>query len=125
LCPLRRQSSGPDPRPAAVVPAAAHPVAANPPSASAFPPAPWRAAHLRQSNLPQALTPFIGRAAEEQAVRALLLEPPGRLLTLTGTPGIGKTRLALAVAAGPSVAEHFGDGVYLVELAPVTEPGLV
>ena len=87
--------------------------------------APWRAAQLRHSNVPQALSAFIGRAPEEQAIRALLLQPQVRLLTLTGTPGIGKTRLALEVAAGSIVAEHFDDGVCLVELAPVTTPNLV
>src|SRR5205814_4274667 len=45
------------------------------------------------------------------------------LLTLTGAPGIGKTRLALQVAS--DVLDHFEDGVFLVELAPVSDPGEV
>ena len=46
-----------------------------------------------------------------------------RLLTFTGPPGIGKTRLALAVAA--ELPDQFEDGVYFVNLAPITEPSLV
>ena len=71
----------------------------------------------RRSNLPRSLPPLVGRAeaitAAGAAVRA------SRLVTLTGPGGVGKTRLALAVAA--ELAEDFPDGVWLVELAAVAD----
>jgi predicted ATPase/class 3 adenylate cyclase/Arc/MetJ-type ribon-helix-helix transcriptional regulator len=72
------------------------------------------------NNLPIQLTSFIGRAKELGEVRQLLSE--GRLLTLTGPGGSGKTRLALQVAS--EVLEHF-HGVFFVALAPITDSGLV
>ena len=96
-----------------------------PTHATSSPQAPWRAAQRRHSNLPQALTSFIGRDAEEAALRTLLLQPRVHLLTLVGTPGIWKTRLSLEVASRADVTEHFADGVFLVELAPITTPSLV
>jgi predicted ATPase/DNA-binding SARP family transcriptional activator len=74
-------------------------------------------------NLPVQLAPFIGREAQLAEVGALLRRPEVRLLTLTGAGGAGKTRLALQ-AASEALAEY-PDGVYLVELAPVRDPGLV
>ena len=71
-------------------------------------------------NLPAPLTSFVGRQKEIGEVSGLL--EASRLLTLTGPAGTGKTRLALQVAA--QVAEHFADGAYLVELAPLKDPGL-
>ena len=53
----------------------------------------------------------------------LVLRAPGRLVTLTGTGGCGKTQLALVVAAG--LVDTFSDGVWLVELATVQAPHLV
>ena len=69
-------------------------------------------------NLPLELSSFVGRAREMAEVRRLLADY--RLLTLTGPGGCGKTRLALAVAA--EMSGSFGDGVWLVELAPLSDP---
>jgi non-specific serine/threonine protein kinase len=74
-------------------------------------------------NLPAQPTPFVGREREARAVRRLLRRPEVRLLTLTGTGGVGKTRLALQVAT--DLVGAFADGARLVSLAPITEPGLV
>jgi predicted ATPase/DNA-binding CsgD family transcriptional regulator len=76
-----------------------------------------------RSNLRLSRTPLIGRDHEIAAVQRLLLENEAGLLTLTGPGGIGKTRLALQVAAG--LLDHFLHGVYFVSLAPITEPPLV
>ncbi|MFA0732356.1 MAG: hypothetical protein RJAPGHWK_002247 [Candidatus Fervidibacter sp.] len=73
------------------------------------------------NNLPIVLTSFIGREREMEEIKALLKQ--GRLVTLTGTGGCGKTRLALEVAM--EVMEEFPDGVWLVELAPLKETELV
>ena len=67
------------------------------------------------------LTEFIGRRAELARVRAAL--EGARLVTLTGPGGIGKTRLALQVAAGAGRA--FRDGVWLAELGGLRDPGLL
>ncbi|GAA1533450.1 ATP-binding protein [Kribbella lupini] len=71
--------------------------------------------------LPAELTSFVGRRRELTDARALLAT--GRLLTLTGVGGVGKTRLALRLAA--QVRRTFPDGVWFVELASVEEPQLV
>jgi len=75
------------------------------------------------NNLPAQLTPLIGREQESQAACALARQTGVRLITLTGTGGIGKTRLALHIA-GELLAD-FADGVALVALAPITDPDLV
>ncbi len=72
-------------------------------------------------NLPLQLTHFFGRDAELVEIRDKLAQQ--RLVTLTGTGGVGKTRLALEVAAG--LRTQFEDGVYFIELAALTEPRLV
>lgn len=73
------------------------------------------------SGLPAPRTAFIGREREISELTALL--PSTRLLTLTGAGGCGKTRLALEIAS--RVAEHYADGVWFVDLAPLTDPALV
>src|SRR5579863_7309839 len=82
--------------------------------------APERAA---TSNLPAYLTPLIGREQEVQAVCSLLQRPEVRLVTLTGTGGVGKTRLGLQVAT--DLLHDFTDGIYFVPLAPINDPALV
>jgi predicted ATPase/class 3 adenylate cyclase len=72
----------------------------------------------RPGNLPVQVSSFVGRERElEQAAAAL---SQARVVTLTGPGGVGKTRLALQTAA--QVAERFGDGAWLCELAPVRDP---
>jgi predicted ATPase/DNA-binding XRE family transcriptional regulator len=73
--------------------------------------------------LPGELTPLIGREREAEVIQHLLSHLEGRLLTLTGSGGVGKTRLALHVARAASDA--YRDGVVWVELAPVGEEALV
>jgi predicted ATPase/class 3 adenylate cyclase/DNA-binding CsgD family transcriptional regulator len=73
-------------------------------------------------NLPTQATSFVGRAAELAELRSLVAGR-SRLVTIAGPGGIGKSRLALQVAA--DVLDGTGDGVWLVELAPVADPELV
>jgi predicted ATPase/class 3 adenylate cyclase len=73
------------------------------------------------NNLAQQLTTFVGRKRELEEVRALLNHT--RLLTLSGAGGIGKTRLSQQLAA--EVLDDFPDGVWFVELAPLSDPRLV
>ena len=75
------------------------------------------------NNLSLQLTSFIGRERELIKVKEIL--SASRLLTLTGPGGTGKTRLALQAAADVLSDGTFADGVWLVELAPITEPSLV
>lgn len=72
-------------------------------------------------NLPIQLTRFIGRKRELAEIKRLLTDT--RLLTLIGSGGCGKTRLALQVAE--TVSENFKDGVWFVELASLRDPALV
>jgi predicted ATPase/DNA-binding CsgD family transcriptional regulator len=74
-----------------------------------------------RDNLPLQLTSFVGREREMAEVNRLL--GTSRLLTLTGPGGSGKTRLALSVAS--ELVDRFEEGVWIVELAPLSDPDLV
>ena len=73
----------------------------------------------RRHNLPIQLTSFIGRDDEIAMVTKLLAEG-GRLVTIAGSGGIGKTRLSLQIAS--ELIDEYPDGVWLVELANITDP---
>jgi predicted ATPase/class 3 adenylate cyclase len=73
------------------------------------------------NNLPIQMTSFVGRGQEIAEVKQSLIET--RLVTLTGSGGTGKTRLSLQVAT--EILDRFKDGVWLIELAPITDPDLV
>jgi predicted ATPase/class 3 adenylate cyclase len=78
---------------------------------------------VRLNNLPIQPTPLLGREREVAEIADLLRHADVRLLTLTGTGGTGKTRLALQSAA--DLIDEFEDGVFLVALAPISDPELV
>jgi predicted ATPase len=82
---------------------------------------PLRALDASPGNLRPAPTSFIGR--ESEVAELLTTLKAHRLVTLTGVGGVGKTRLALEVAAG--LADEFPDGVWLFELAAVADPAVV
>jgi predicted ATPase/DNA-binding SARP family transcriptional activator/class 3 adenylate cyclase len=73
------------------------------------------------NNLPEFVSSFVGREHELAQVRALVSD--NRLVTLTGAGGAGKTRLAVQVAA--ELLDGSGDGVWFVDLAPLSDPDLV
>ena len=73
------------------------------------------------NNIPAQLTSFIGRKAEIEEIKGLLTT--SRLVTLTGAGGCGKTRLSLQVAA--DLVGEYTNGVWLVELAPLSDPTLI
>ena len=79
--------------------------------------------HVRPHNLPAQPTSLIGREQEVAAACTLLRRPEVRLMTLTGTGGVGKTRLGLEVAT--ELLNDFPDGVYFVPLAAISDPALV
>ena len=83
----------------------------------------WNGQCVRFQNVPALLTPLIGREHELQAARDLLMYPDVRLVTLTGTGGIGKTHLALEL--GNELKEEFAHGVCFVSLDSITDPKLV
>ena len=98
---------GPVTRPSAPLPAVppALPVSPTPPQ--------------RRQMLPHYFTPFIGRALDLAQLAERLADPLGRLTTLVGPGGVGKSRLAVAAA---QTAPDFPDGVYFVALAGVEQP---
>src|SRR4029077_12100398 len=87
--------------------------------AQEFPP--LRSLDAFPGNLPVPVSSFIGREVEIARVEKALHE--SRVVTLTGVGGVGKTRLALQVAA--EVIGRFPDGAWLCELAPVSDPGAI
>jgi predicted ATPase/DNA-binding CsgD family transcriptional regulator len=91
--------------------------AVEPAEAERAPRSPERPSH----NLPSELSSFVGREKELTEVKRLLEN--NRLLTLTGSGGCGKTRLASAAAS--ELVERFEDGVWMVELGSLAEPSLV
>jgi predicted ATPase/DNA-binding CsgD family transcriptional regulator len=82
-----------------------------------------RAVPLLRHNLPAQPTPLVGRERDAATVTARLLDSAVRLLTLTGPPGTGKTRLAIAI--GDGLLGEFPDGVWFVPLEAVREPEAV
>ena len=83
---------------------------------------PARAASLlHQNNIPAPISSFVGRTRETEEVKQLLER--NRLVTLLGVGGIGKTRVALHVAA--DVVERYRDGVWLIELGSISDARLV
>jgi predicted ATPase/DNA-binding SARP family transcriptional activator/uncharacterized protein HemY len=97
------------------------PTTAVPSSATAVSALVFRRSSLVASNLPRPLSAFVGRERELQEVSACLTS--ARLVTLTGTGGIGKTRLAIRLAE--ESAEDFADGVWFVDLAALADAALV
>ena len=82
---------------------------------------PLRSLDALPGNLPRQMTSFVGRDKDVAEIAALVRSRP--LVTLTGVGGVGKTRLALEVAA--EVITDFPDGAWLCELAPLTDPDAI
>jgi non-specific serine/threonine protein kinase len=80
-----------------------------------------RSTSMPLDNLPAELTSFVGREQELAALPRLLSNT--RLMTLTGAGGVGKTRLAMRLAS--AVASQYPEGIWLVDLAPLTAPDLI
>jgi len=76
-----------------------------------------------KSNLPVQITTFVGRAAELADIKRLVQDV--HLLTLTGPAGAGKTRLATHAAAELAESDAFKDGVFFIDLAPVSQPEML
>lgn len=92
------------------------PLLSSTPPAAAAPAAPLR-------NLPTPLTPLIGRTEELVAIERCMQRSTTRMLTLTGPPGIGKTRMAIQITH--DLAGSFRDGVVFVALATIRDPDMV
>jgi predicted ATPase/DNA-binding NarL/FixJ family response regulator len=76
---------------------------------------------FREPNIPSELTSFVGRRTELASAKRQLAQ--SRIVTLTGNGGVGKTRLAVRMAL--DLSDRFPDGAWLVDLAPLNDPGLV
>ncbi len=111
----RELDVGPGPETDAVYEQFSRFVATRPAEGRAAPP------EKRRHNLPLQLSSFIGRERERNEVRRLLASH--RLVTLTGAGGVGKTRLALEVAA--DLLNDFAHGAWLIDLAPLSDPALL
>ncbi|MGI8549986.1 MAG: protein kinase domain-containing protein [Dehalococcoidia bacterium] len=85
--------------------------------------APLKTSESRPNNLPAQPTPLIGRGPLLASLEELLRGPQTRLVTLSGSAGVGKTRVALQFSA--DLQAEFEDGVAFVPLAPVSDPSLV
>ena len=85
---------------------------------------PQQAADAGASVLPRPTTPFLGREAEIEALLTYLQDPDQQLVCILGPGGMGKTRLALAVADRLAASDDhpFADGIVFVSLAALTEP---
>lgn len=77
----------------------------------------------RRATVPVSLAPLIGREQQAAELRALVLTPGVRLVTVTGRGGVGKTRLATAVAG--SLEKQFVDGAVWLDLSPITDSDMV
>jgi predicted ATPase len=88
---------------------------------SGFPSKSIPSSNKSNSNLPAPITTFIGREKEQSEVIRLITKH--RLVTLTGSGGVGKTRLAIKV--GEQILENYADGVWLLELASLNDPTLL
>ncbi|MFN8439998.1 MAG: helix-turn-helix domain-containing protein [Caldilineaceae bacterium] len=86
-------------------------------------PSPAQPRSVRLSNVPVPLTQLVGREQEVAQIVERLHQPMTRLLTLTGAPGSGKTRLSITVAQ--LLRSDFQDGVHFTSLAPISDPALV
>ncbi|HEU5200552.1 MAG TPA: helix-turn-helix domain-containing protein [Ktedonobacterales bacterium] len=101
------------------------------PDLSPFSPTEWESPpvvlaqrlHASRDQLPVPPTPLLGREQEVQTICTLVQSPAIRLLTLTGSAGVGKTRLALQVAR--EVVDDFPSGVHFISLAALRDPALV
>ncbi|MBA3944476.1 MAG: tetratricopeptide repeat protein [Herpetosiphonaceae bacterium] len=84
---------------------------------------PWQHRSAMRTNLPFRRSTLLGREQEVRKVKALLRRDDVGPVTLTGAGGIGKTRLALQIAT--ELADDFSDGVWFVDLAPISDVNLV
>jgi ATP-dependent Clp protease ATP-binding subunit ClpA len=80
-----------------------------------------KAPEVKKHNLPNSTTSFIGREKEMKEVRDLFQK--SRIVTLTGAGGCGKTRLAREIAS--MLVEEYKDGVWFIDLSPITDPNFV
>lgn len=83
--------------------------------------APLKSQDARQNNLPSSVSEFIGRKKEIEEIKELFTNT--RLITLTGAGGTGKTRISIQIAL--EMIDEFENGVWLIELSPVTDPELI